>query len=42
MDKKEISVSHNMKGVLDNDYTLYDEGIEELDDLDYIIKKPSY
>ena len=26
MDKKVISVSHNMKGLLDDDYTLYDDG----------------
>lgn len=26
MDKKVISVSHKMKGVLDDDYTLYDDG----------------
>lgn len=26
MDKKAISTSHKMKGVLDDDYTLYDDG----------------
>lgn len=26
MDKKVISISHNMKGPLDDDYTLYDDG----------------
>lgn len=26
MDKKIISVSHKMKGVLDDDYTLYEDG----------------
>jgi len=26
MDKKAISISHKMKGVLDDDYTLYDDG----------------
>ena len=26
MDKKAISVSHKMKGVLDDDYTLYEDG----------------
>jgi hypothetical protein len=26
MDKKAISVSHKMKGILDDDYTLYDDG----------------
>lgn len=26
MDKKVISISHKMKGVLDDDYTLYDDG----------------
>jgi hypothetical protein len=26
MDKKIISTSHKMKGILDDDYTLYDDG----------------
>lgn len=26
MEKKVISVSHKMKGILDDDYTLYDDG----------------
>lgn len=26
MDKKAISISHKMKGILDDDYTLYDDG----------------
>lgn len=26
MDKKILAVSHNMKGVLDDDYTLYEDG----------------